>query len=583
VAAVLLFVTGCAVFALYYVGLKGGRPSFWPDTYEYAEVARNIATGQGLRTSAVSFAELWLLGRHPLPLPYLLHDCGNSLLMAGSFLVLGVYDGAVGWGTGFAFACLPPLAFLLGSRLFGRRVGFVAALLVLVHAQLLTFAAAGLSEVPFALALTLTLLLASRARRPWLRLFTGLAYGATVAVRSNALLFLPWFMLFLALEPRKESGSAPSQPRVPGFRMLLERSVPFLVGFAIPFLPIAARNQRWLGGPLYSVTALDSAYGLDIHAAVAQNVDLHGPLHFAFAPNAHLLERMLGQIQQALQFLLDGGMPGEKSWADPVLFFFFLFGAFAPPREEARDRWFRWLLYALILTTLGVGSLVHLRWRHLYGFLPAILVYDAEMAVRLINQSSLVSARRRAFAVAAFVLLVAAFGAPRLVQDTAAPWLQAREEHRLFLKALSGFLQRETPGDAVVLIQCPTGQGDLRPALSWYADRITVEFNPYTVSHLAAMGPPRPLFVLTTFGALESEADHPSMRVRSPPDGFVPVAVWQEGATRAVLLGQAGPSRPPPSVPDYSPLSLAAPSTEKTSTADRLRLDVSSTTSMTSL
>ncbi len=548
-AAVLLFVAGCLVFAFYYAGLKGGRPTFRPDTYEYAEVARNVARGQGLQTSTVSFAELWLLGRHPFPLPYLLHDCGTSLLTAGSFLVLGAHDGAVGWGTGLAFACLPPLAFLLGSRLFGRTVGIVAALLVLVHAQLLTFAAAGLSEVPYALALTLALLAVGRPPGPSTSLLAGLAFGATVAVRSNALPFLPWFMLYLALEPREGPGSSPWRLRLPGFRTWLRRWLPFLVGFAVFFLPIALRNQRWLGGPLYSVTALDGAYGLDIHAAVAQNdgppefqtFDVPpDPGRFALGPAAHLPARILGQIEQTLQFLLDGGMPGEKSWADPVLFFLFAFGVFAPPREEARRTWFRWLLYALVLTALGVGSLVHLRWRHLYGFLPAILVYDAELVVRLIDQSSLASASRRALAAAAFTLLVALFGAPRFIQDTSAQSAQIREEHRLLLKSLGGFLRSETPGDAVVLMRCPAGQEDLRPALSWYADRITVELNPYTLSHLTAKGHSRPLFVLTASGALESEAGHPSMRVKNPPEGFVPFAVWQEGATRVVLLRQAG-------------------------------------------
>lgn len=548
-AAVLLFATGFGVFACYYAGLKGGRPSFWPDTYEYAEVARNVARGQGLQTSTVSFAELWLLGRHPLPLPYLLHDCGNSLLMAASFLLLGVYDGAIGWGTGLAFACLPPLTFLLGSRLFGRKVGFVAALLVLVHAQLLTYAASGLSECPYAVALTLALLLVGRARRPLSCLFTGLAFGATVAVRSNALPFLPWFVLFLAMEPRDEPGSSPWRPRLPGYRTLLQRCLAFLVGFAVLFLPIAARNQRWLGGALYSVTNLDRSYGLDIHAAVAQNAgppefqafDVPpDPGRFLLGPTARLPARMLGQLQQTLQFLLDGGMPGDKSWADPVLFFLFLFGAFAPPREESRDRWLRWLLYALILTALGVGSVVQLRWRHLYGFLPAILVYDAELAVRLIDQSSLPSAGRRALAIAAFISLVAVFGAPRFAPDTSAQSARIREERRLSLKSLGAFLRRETPEDAVVLMLCPPGQEDLRPALSWYAERITVEFNPYTVSNLRARESPRRLFVLTAFGALESEADHPSMRVKGAPDGFVPFAVWQEDATRVVLLRQPG-------------------------------------------
>ncbi|MFI5183947.1 MAG: hypothetical protein ACHQNV_06095, partial [Vicinamibacteria bacterium] len=276
-AVLLLFACGFAVFAIYYLGLKEGRPTFWPDTYEYAQVARNLARGRGIETGTVSFAELWLLSRYPLPLPYLLHDSGNSVLMAASFLILGVYDGAVAWGSGLAFACLPPLGFLLASRFFGRTVGLIAALLLLVHAQLLAFAAAGLSEVPYAAALTLVLLLVSRPSGAPRSFFAGLAFGVTFGLRSNSLPFLPWLMLFLVLEPADGSQSSPWKVRVPGLRTLLRRWLPFLAGFAILFVPIALRNDRWLGRPLTHGAALDGAPGLDIHGAVANN---RGPQEF---------------------------------------------------------------------------------------------------------------------------------------------------------------------------------------------------------------------------------------------------------------------------------------------------------------
>jgi hypothetical protein len=222
-----------------------------------------------------------------------------------------------------------------------------------------------------------------------------------------------------------------------------------------------------------------------------------------------------------------------------VLFFLFLFGAVSPPREESRQTWFRWLLYALILTALGVGSMIHLRWRHLYGFLPAVMIYDAELATRLFDPSGMASIRRRGLAMAGFVLLVVAFGAPRLIEDTASPESHIRTERRQFLKRLGGFLRTETPEDAVVLVKAPVGQGDLRPALSWYADRLTVELNAYTLSNLKAKALSRPLFILATFDAPEGEAAHPSMRVKSPPEGFAPFAAWQEGERRVVLLRQA--------------------------------------------
>ena len=64
-----------------------------------------------------------------------------------------------------------------------------------------------------------------------------------------------------------------------------------------------------------------------------------------------------------------------------------------------------------------------------------------------------------ALAIAAFIVLVAVFGAPRLVPDTSGQSAQIREEHRLLLKSLGAFLRGKTPEDAVVLIGSVGGEG----------------------------------------------------------------------------------------------------------------------------
>jgi hypothetical protein len=54
------------------------------------------------------------------------------LLFPAAFVAFAIYyaglkGGAVGWGTGLAFACLAPLAFALGPRMFGRTVSNLKA------------------------------------------------------------------------------------------------------------------------------------------------------------------------------------------------------------------------------------------------------------------------------------------------------------------------------------------------------------------------------------------------------------------------------------------------------------------------
>ena len=107
------------VFTGYYFGLRGGQPSTWNDTYEYAQAARNLATGRGLRSDASTVLEVGLFGAAPLPLPYFLHDAGNSVLMAAAFRLLGPTQSAIGLVAGACFVLLAPLTYVLGRRVFG--------------------------------------------------------------------------------------------------------------------------------------------------------------------------------------------------------------------------------------------------------------------------------------------------------------------------------------------------------------------------------------------------------------------------------------------------------------------------------
>jgi hypothetical protein len=53
-----LFGATLLLFSFHYNVLRGGTPALAPDSYEYAQVARNLLTGRGLTTDAISVLEL---------------------------------------------------------------------------------------------------------------------------------------------------------------------------------------------------------------------------------------------------------------------------------------------------------------------------------------------------------------------------------------------------------------------------------------------------------------------------------------------------------------------------------------------
>ena len=188
-------------FAVYYVILKGGHPTLWPGSYEYAQSARNIEEGQGLNTNAATVLEFWFLGSAGMPLPYFFHDVGNSLLLALFFKLFGASDTVIGWMSGTFFILTAPLTFLLRTRLFNRRVALIAAALVLVNTELIVFSVTGHSEVPYALLLTLFLYLLYTERSGLGLVLAGFVFGFLIVLRSNSLPFLPLILLFIAANP----------------------------------------------------------------------------------------------------------------------------------------------------------------------------------------------------------------------------------------------------------------------------------------------------------------------------------------------------------------------------------------------
>jgi Dolichyl-phosphate-mannose-protein mannosyltransferase len=528
------------VFVTYYVVFKKNRPTLWNDTYEYAQVARNVAVGKGLKTDAVTVLEAWFLGDSGLPPPYFLHDPGNSLLMGGFFRLFGPRNSVIGWTGGVFFVLLAPFTFALGRKLFDGPVAVLAGLLVAVNTPLLLFAAAGYGEVPGAFVLTLLLFLLVDTRSPRRLLLAGFVFGWLVLLRANSLPLLPWLLLFVFASERARAAAP-----VP-WRWRVRPWLAFLAGLAAVLGPNALRNYRWTGSPFYMVS---SFYTLVYHTAAVRKatwvfsqpgLDVN-PGDYVLAHPGELLAKMAWQLSRETLHLLEGGLGWQRDFASSLYVFLFVLALVAPPSDEgAGRRRVRWLLAASVATTLVVGSAFHLRWRHLYAFLPLVILFAADALVRMLGPQR----AARPSVLAATVLLVAAYGATPVVQSVRVEAGLLAERNR-FYRQLATFLQDTTPPDAVLLLDVSGGRfNPLGNAMAWYAERTVVQYAGATASSPLVLQASRPIFGVR----VRLEARDPSFHDVVPEDerlnhapGFSPVAEWSGTLGDATLFRRLPP------------------------------------------
>jgi len=498
--ALLVSLAVLIAFWIHFGILRSFRVPLGGDTYEYAEVARNVAEGRGVVTDAASVLEISGLGSRRLPLPYFRHDPGNAIFLGGFFALFGSHPVVIALASGTCFILTVPLTYLLGARLFGPGVGLLAAFFAVVNAQLNGLSVTGLSELPAALLFTLTFFLLCGSRGPGTMLFAGLASGALVVVRQNALPFVPSFLLFLAVVP--ERGADPeapfARPSWTGLKTRVIRTLlPFMVGFGALFVPNALRTAHYFGHPLHGLgwqstwlcytSAMPVEKASRIWQTTGMSVDPWG--YFAAHPG-ELFAKMEYQIHDALSRIMAGGTRAAP--ADAVFVALALLGLMAPPKEERWQAAARWLFAICCLTALLVGGAAFLRWRHLYLFIPTALVYAAEVARRLFaKEGRTAGAGLRQLRIGALLIAVAASEWLPLIP--APSEMEGEPDRRL--RVLATFVAQNTPENAIVLV-------DSTPSISlaglaWHVRRQYVSYSDFTLESLEASRGLRPLYALS--------------------------------------------------------------------------------------
>lgn len=211
---------------LLYIFSAGNDPSMdHPvlDSAVYLDLARNLARGDDPWNGAFTAPPLY---------PYLL--ALNHILTGGSVVAARIAQAILGGAT-----CV--LTCLLGRRLFDRRVGLAAGVIVALYGPMVFFDSRLLTSGLIVFCYLLSLLAAIRATmtpswHAWLvcGLSLGLAALARPTVAPFFLLLVLCWLIVVAI-------------RQGGWRRKLTAAVLLLAGTVLPIIPVTVRNYRACG------------------------------------------------------------------------------------------------------------------------------------------------------------------------------------------------------------------------------------------------------------------------------------------------------------------------------------------------
>lgn len=184
------------------------------------------------------------------------------------------------------------LLFRLGSRLYGRRIGMLAAALFWLYPSFIAYDLLLLSEVLFTLLLTLAALAyvsLGDNERWWAALATGAVFGFAALTRSA----LSPFPLLLCPLAYMTSGGPRSRR--------LRRAALLFAGYALVVAPWAARNTRVHG----AFTLVDTVGGWNL---------LMG--NYAHTPFERPWDAIKRQGKESWAYLLYAENPDASSWTE---------------------------------------------------------------------------------------------------------------------------------------------------------------------------------------------------------------------------------------------------------------------------
>jgi len=374
----------CAVVAAaYFAGNVGDLTD--PAGIELAQTARNVAEARGLTTSAIRPLSLAVSGnveRHP----DLVVPPAQAFATAVAFVLRRPSDRVAAAASGLFLVPTLWLVFLLGQRLGGRTVGFLASLAYVLSLSVLRGAFSGTGTQMAALLFTLWLyrmlpdlppagedkgesLPVGPGRWPPKRLFQ---HGALFGL----LMLADWHFACLW----------PVAVVVVWRHCLADRRgvAAFAAGLALLALPWGVRNARVTGSPLFSLHLYAAAADTETHpgdtALRALSPSSLSPLALA-ASDWQGAARRFGRRLLSVRDQFAG-------WLDFYLLGVLLVALLFPSAEARRSRLWSWLLLFMVCRTL-VGCVFDWPVGSLLPFAPVALCLATAALVDVVAQGAM--------------------------------------------------------------------------------------------------------------------------------------------------------------------------------------------------
>ena len=242
-----------AVLYIYYRMMFPGLVN--PDSLDYAQLARNLANGHGFTTYFLRPLAL-THGDNLYAQPDLVHGPLFPFLLALAFGVLGAKDSVSALVSGIFYLLTIPAVYLLGMRIFNRKVALYTTLILIINALMLEYAASGLPITLYVFLSTCLMIVIydlARVREanadrgvpliPKGKLFlAGMLTGLLYLTDPVFFWFLPVIIgMILWLFPRK---------RMRAFLW-------FLMPLVVLVCPWMIRNARLTGNPIFGLRGME--------------------------------------------------------------------------------------------------------------------------------------------------------------------------------------------------------------------------------------------------------------------------------------------------------------------------------------
>jgi 4-amino-4-deoxy-L-arabinose transferase-like glycosyltransferase len=415
-----------------------------PDALDYAHLGRNISSGRGFVTYILRPLAL-THGDNPLRQPDVTHGPLYPFILALAFGAFGAKEIVAAAVSGLFYLLTIPVLYLLGARAFSRSVGVIAALVYMVNALMLEYAASGLHITLYVfLTSALVLALYNIAARAQDR------EAGQVGRLPKALLILAGVLagaLYLT-----DPFFFWAVPVGLGSVVWLNRSqrLPaagwFLLPLALLVVPWLARNWTLTGNPVYGLRGLEvwmqtpSYPGFDAYRMAVDEL----------VPGGRLFQEVLKKSAIGFGQIIRSLPEATTSW----VLGFFIVGLFFRFPNEAAGKTRRILLFCL-LGLVATGLIFRVDGILFMSVVPVACVFGAALLVHLAQ-----GAQMRRPAQVALTLVAASIVAYPLFSDMLlVPRARPSDE-----AATARSLSEVIPPGEVTLSDQPW-------VLAWHADR----------------------------------------------------------------------------------------------------------------